>query len=289
MFDDLLHRIDSTLDRATESGALLPIRTEHTLIRDNGIDFTVRWVSSLAHKDAARVSAATHRDPDFNPFLPPEPELTVGPLGDRHLAVLNKFPVIARHLLVITRSFEEQTAPLTHADFAALASVMSALGGLGFYNGGTEAGASQRHKHLQWIPHPGENAALGAFTGKLPADVPAGTAATHPDLPWRHCFVRLAPQHAHGTVPFGELLYGAFRQACNAVGIDHDCDPMPPFNMLASREWLTVIPRRCENHENISVNALGFAGSLFVRRPEQIDTVRSIGPLQLLAAVARRR
>lgn len=289
MPDDLLHRIDHTLARATESGALLPIRTEHTLIRDAGIDFTVRWVSSLAHKDAARVSAATHRDPNFNPFLPPEPGLTVGPLGDGHLAVLNKFPVIARHLLIITRAFEEQTAPLTHADFVALASVMNALGGLGFYNGGTEAGSSQRHKHLQWIPDSGADAALGAFTSRLPANLPAGTVATHPDLPWRHCFVRLAPEYAHDTVQFGELLGDAFRRACSAVDIDHDRDPMPPFNLLASRGWLTVIPRSYEHHEHISVNALGFAGSLFVRRPEQIDTVRSIGPLQLLAAVARRR
>jgi len=289
MSDDLLHRIDYTLSRATESGALQPIRTEHTLIRDAGIDFTVRWVSSLAHKDVARVSAATHRDPNFNPFLPPEPELTVGPLGERHLAVLNKFPVIERHLLIITRTFEAQTAPLTHTDFVALATVMNALGGLGFYNGGAEAGASQPHKHLQWIPQAGEGAALGAFTSRLPAKLPAGKVATHPDLPWQHCFVRLAPEHAHDTGQFGELLYDAFLRACSAVGIDHDLDPMPPYNLLASRDWLTVIPRRCEHHEHISVNALGFAGSLFVRRPEQINTVRDIGPLQLLTAVARLR
>ncbi|NMG74917.1 phosphorylase [Aromatoleum diolicum] len=289
MSDDLLHRIDCTISRATESGALQPIRTEQTLIRDAGIDFTVRWVSSLAHKDAARVSAATRRIPAFNPFLPPEPELAIGPLGERHLAVLNKFPVIERHLLIITRAFEEQTAPLTHADFLALASVMNVLGGLGFYNGGTEAGASQRHKHLQWIPQAGESAALSAFTDRLPANLPAGAVATHPDLPWQHCFVRLALEDARDTGQFGELLCDSFRRACRAVGIDHGLNPMPPYNLLASREWLTVIPRRCERHEHISINALGFAGSLFVRQPAQIDTVRNIGPLQLLTAVAHRR
>lgn len=287
MSDDLLQRIDRTRRRAAGSGALLPIHTEQTPIRESGIDFTVRWVSTLAHKDAARVEVAVRRDPAFNPFLPPEPELTVGPLGNAHLGVLNKFPVIDRHLLIVTRAFEEQTAPLTRADFIALASVMAPLGGLGFYNGGAEAGASQRHKHVQWIPEAEEAACLGVFTHQLPQDLPPGGLACHPALPWRHRFLRLPP--CGDTVALGEAMHRGFERACEAVGIPPAADPMPPYNFLASREWMTVIPRSCERHENISVNALGFAGSLFVRRPEQIETVRAIGPLQLLAAVARPR
>jgi ATP adenylyltransferase len=289
MYNDLLHRIDCTLDRATVSGALQPIRTEHTLIRDGDIDFTVRWVSSLAHKDAARVRAAVHRDPDFNPFLPPDPELTVGALGELHLGVLNKFPVIERHLLIVTRAFDAQTAPLTRADFIALATVMHTLGGLGFYNGGSEAGASQRHKHLQWIPEAGEGVALEAFTRGLPTHLPAGALTVHPALPWHHCFVRLTAEGPSDGEQFGDLLHDAFRRACATLDIDTERDPLPPYNLLASRDWLTVIPRRCEHHRHISVNALGFAGSLFVRHPEQIEMVRAIGPLQLLTAVAHPR
>ncbi len=287
MSDDLLHRIDRTLSRAADMGALLPIRTEQTPIRDAGIDFTVRWVSTLAHKDAARVEAAVRRDPDFNPFLPPDPELTIGPLGDEHLGVLNKFPVIDRHLLIVTRRYEAQTAPLTRADFIALATVMAASGGLGFYNGGAEAGASQRHKHLQWIPDATATPRLNRFTHLLPQDLPAGEIATHPALPWRHCFLRLPP--CGDAVSLGETMHAVFGRACEAVGIPASAEPMPPYNFLVSREWMTVIPRTCERHENISVNALGFAGSLFVRRPEEIDTVRAIGPLRLLAAVATPR
>ena len=46
--------------------------------------------------------------------------------------MLNKFPVIDRHLLVVTRQFEDQRAPLDEADFAALATIVGAHGGLGF-------------------------------------------------------------------------------------------------------------------------------------------------------------
>lgn len=110
---DLLRLIDQTTARALEAGTLQPIRTEQIALTDDGFSFSVRWVSSLALKDAARVDAVTRRTPDFNPFLPPEPSLTVAELGPAHVAVLNKYPVIERHLLIVTREFEPQTAPLT--------------------------------------------------------------------------------------------------------------------------------------------------------------------------------
>ncbi len=284
MPESLLPRIDRTCALAQAIGALQPIRTERTVVHDGGIAFGVRWVSSLARKDAARVSAAVTRKPDFNPFLPPEPALTVGVLGDAHLMVLNKYPVIARHLLIVTRAFEAQTEPLTRADFDALAAVMAQLGGLGFYNGGTEAGASQRHKHLQWIPETDEGASLAAFTAGLPPDLAAGVAVANARLPWRHRFVRLAHSTSSRTLA-GADLHGAFRLACEALGIDADGEPMPPYNLLVWRDWLAVIPRRCEKSAGISVNALGFAGSLFVREPGQIETIRATGPLRLLADV----
>ena len=148
----LLEHADDVIRSALHSGALQPIRTEQCWLDDGALRFSVRWVSSLALKDRARVDTVIRRKPDFNPFLPPEPALTVAALGDAHVVVLNKFPVIDRHLLIVTRHFEDQHNPLTQADFDALAAVIAAHGGLGFYNGGRTAGASQAHKHLQWVP-----------------------------------------------------------------------------------------------------------------------------------------
>lgn len=280
MSDDLLARIDRTLSQANAHGALQPIRTESIRLTDNGCEFTVRWVSSLARKDTERVNAAVLRNPDFNPFLPPEPELTVGPIGTQHLGVLNKFPVIARHLLIVTRRFEEQTAPLSLADFEALGTVILDLGGLGFYNGGTEAGASQRHKHLQWVPEVAERrmrdplASLSVAPGVLHEDA---------NLPWQHRFVML-PADIDGA-----SLLTAFTHACEALNIHPEAGRMPPYNLLVTRRWLLLVPRSREDHAGISVNALGFAGSLFVRHAGQIDEVRKLGPLSLLTAVSRPR
>lgn len=281
MPDDLLTRIDRCLESARLGGALQPIRTESTHLYDDGCDFTVRWVSSLARKDSERVDAATRRTPGFNPFLPPDPALTVGPIGERHLGVLNKFPVIARHLLIVTTGFEEQTAPLSTSDFGALSAVLRELGGLGFYNGGPDAGASQRHKHLQWIPaHDDMPEAQWLLAGLPPA--PPGQPTEHPALPWRQRVVRL-PECTECA------LAQAFNTACRDLDLDPSSDPMPPYNLLVTRDWLMLVPRTQEHHAGISVNALGFAGSLFVRHPEQIELIRQLTPLRLLAAVAQAR
>jgi len=279
--------IDACISRATRSGALQTIRTERAIIEDAGIPFLVRWVSSLSVKDSARVAAAGHRDPDFNPFLPPEHDLTVGPVSDTHLAILNKYPVIERHLLLITRDFEDQRVPLGLADFSALASIVLSLGGLGFYNGGAEAGASQAHKHLQWVPDSPDSVSIETFTAALPPGLAPMSTACHPGLSWKHAFVRL-PADESSARDTGHSMLAAFRRGAAQVGIDPDADPMPPYNMLASRDWMLVLPRSRERYEHISVNALGFAGSLFVRRPCQIETIRRMGPLALLAEVACR-
>ena len=89
-----------------------------------------------------------------NPFLPYEPELHVADLGDEHVCLLNKFPVMRDHALIVTREFVDQQEPLRPADFAAVWPLLGETGGLGFYNAGELAGASQRHRHFQVVPTP---------------------------------------------------------------------------------------------------------------------------------------
>lgn len=280
----LLDRADEVIRRALESGALQPIRTEQCWLDDDGFRFSVRWVSSLALKDRARVDTVIRRQPGFNPFLPPEPALTVAALGDTHLVVLNKFPVIDRHLLIVTRAFEDQRAPLSETDFDALATIITAHGGLGFYNGGRIAGASQAHKHLQWVPE--SAATLDAF---IPAQLPPSgeEAFANPALPWAHAFVRLDRAPDAAAKLGGAALAAAFRAACAALDLPCAADPMPPYNLLVTREALLLVPRSEEKWQDVSVNSLAYAGSLFVRDREQIERLRACGPLAVLAAVGR--
>ncbi len=58
-----------------------------------------------------------------------------------------------------------------------------------------------------------------------------------------------------------------------------------PYNMLATREWMMIAPRSRESYEEISVNALGYAGSLLVRDDAQMRRLREAGPLSVLTGV----
>lgn len=282
----LLDLSEQTIRNALATGALQPISTESTVLTDGDFSFSVRWVSSLALKDRARVATVSERRPDFNPFLPPEPALTVARLGNAHSVLLNKFPVIDHHLLIVTRAFEAQTAPLTLSDFCALATVLVTQGGLGFYNGGGIAGASQPHKHLQWVPDAALRADDGfaAFSQGLRTDI-VDAAQANPALPWRHAFVSLAGTAWCDPKTAGETLLAAFTRACIALDLSATANPMPPYNLLVSRDWMLVVPRRREKWQDVSINALGYAGSLFVRSPEQIERLRAEGPLAVLGAV----
>src|SRR5690606_30432077 len=189
MTTDFLQLVDERTRSALASGDLKPIVTEQTELVDEGLRFLVRSVSTLAGKNAAIPGGP--RDPNFNPFLSPDPALKLGPLGERHTAILNKFPVSERHIVIVTNEFREQLEPLDRSDFAALARVLVESGGVGFYNGGTASGASQRHKHLQWLPRARGNASLAEWLPGLPADVAPLSTAMHAHLALKHCFVRV--------------------------------------------------------------------------------------------------
>ncbi len=282
----LLQLARRTQEAARDDRALQPIHTECAQIVDGGLPFSLRWVSSLARKNALRNTRPLGAARPPNPFLPPDPRLSVAAVGKHHLAVLNKFPVIDDHLLLVTRRFEAQTAPLTAADWAVLAAIVAAHGGLGFYNGGAEAGASQAHRHLQWVPQatPGTACALAAFTASLDPQA-IGIVQRQAALPWRHAFVARRLDVADDDKDATEL-HQAWLAACVALGLAANADPMPPCNLLLSRQWLLLVPRRCEKWQGISVNALGYAGSLFAADRAHIDRLRALGPLALLQAVA---
>jgi ATP adenylyltransferase len=272
---------------ALASGALQPLRVEQLELEDGGLQFIVRWASTLAHKDGRKAELpGGPRDPDFNPFLTPEPALTVGALGEGHVIILNKFPVCRHHLVLARKLFFEQLSPLELEDFAALAAIMSTEGGLGFYNGGAPAGASQRHKHVQWIPADDGNASLRGYSPRLPANASELSLASHPALPIRHCFVRVncgagvpAPQSA-------QSMLAGFHAALQNLEMLPDADGLlPPFNLLLNDGWMLMVPRSQEHFNEISINALSYGGTIYVRHKVQIDAIREAGALGALAAV----
>lgn len=273
---------------ALACGALQPIETDQSLLESEGVTWRVRRVSSLARKVKERERGQTRGDTSpRNPFLPPEADLTIGAVGSGHLCIFNKFNVIEHHILLVTRDFEQQECLLTRADLAALAYCLREHDGLGFYNGGRVAGASQPHKHLQWIPLPvADTGPAVPIAPLLDATDPAGRIGRCPSLPVPHTFVRLESK----ALETSEILYRHYAGLLETLGIealsvDGEIRQSAPYNVLLTRDWMLAVPRTRECHMGISVNALGFAGSLFVMKPEQLEQVAATGPLALLQAV----
>ena len=266
-------QVQDATRRALTAGALQPIETQSTMLDDGGVRFVVRVVSSLARKDAARQAAVV---PD--PLGNYEPDLFISDLGPSHYLLLNKFPVLAGHVLLVTRRFERQERLLTIEDFAALTACMSEVDGLGFYNGGVEAGASQLRKHLQLVPLP--------LAAESPDEVPMERAFIGGHRPaFRHGFAPIAP---HATAAALHTLYLELLHRCgiSAVAAADGEVQSAPYNLLLRRRWMLVVARSRECFETISINALGFAGSLFVRTHAEQERVRAVGPMRVLHAVA---
>jgi ATP adenylyltransferase len=283
---DVWGRVAETTRLALASGALQPIETAGAIIEDGGIGFVVREVSSLLRKFGEQAKA----DPQRNPFAPYEEALYVGDLSEGHVVLLNKFPVIADHLLVITREFMPQDTLIGLDDFVALACAMGDRPCLAFYNAGRTAGASQPHRHLQLVPLPFEGAGTDTPIGPVLARARGRSGRAAADLGYNHALSWLDASRFDDPDRAGMQMHAAYRTLLAEVGIEGTPSPegewqSGAYNLLATREWMLLIPRTRERYERISVNALGFAGSLFVTNEAQREVVRRAGPRTVLAAV----
>jgi len=262
--DDLQALVCRQVERALASGDLQPTATEPHWIDDDGVRFCVRVIAGRDRKPRRPAAPLRPDEPDAaDPFLPPyDDELFVAEASPTHVVLLNKYPVVPDHLLVVTRAFEPQESALTDADFQALRACMERLGGLGFYNAGPLAGASQPHKHLQWIPLP---------AGLLPTE--ALLRSPEPGFPCASADVR-------DPARLGDL----YRALLDELRLSPD----EPYNLLLTRDAMFVVPRSRHAGEGFPLNAAGYAGSLLVRSARDLARLRAVGPRRVLASAARR-
>lgn len=284
--------IEQTTRQALASGALQPIATQTQLVPDGGIPFVVRVVDSLARKARAQKSRRDRpQAPPDNPFLPYEDALFVANLSPTHVCLLNKFNVVSHHLLIITRQYVSQQEWLTLDDLVALARCLQEIDGLGFYNSGPIAGASQHHKHLQLIPLMGDEAHLPIHTA---IQAHAAAIATHqrlPTLPFQHRIQPLGLTWTDATAEtLGAGLFQAYRQLIGGLGLSlAAAQPDAPYNLLLTRDWMMGIRRSQPSYQGINVNSLGYAGWLLVKTPAELEKLRQISPLTLLTQVGLAR
>lgn len=147
------------------SACTTPTSTSNLI--NNTTQFQLRFCPSLAKKPIPKLEAPTPTPKKhFDPFDNPSPDLHITDIprtSPTHLLVLNKFPIIASHFILATKTNKQQTHILEQDDLEATYACLKAWGDgaaqdskqkrlFAFFNSGEHSGASQPHRHLQFLP-----------------------------------------------------------------------------------------------------------------------------------------
>lgn len=219
-------------------------------------------------------------------------------------------------MVIVTNDFEPQMDPLTVRDLEAVWKCLVDLGGMAFFNGGRLAGASQPHKHMQFLPTPlapgsGYDLPIESIlnlmqttstthqSGSQSSETSASTSHTaprpklhvgvHPSLPFYNLFAEI-PDDLVASDDVPVLLHEAYLEMLRLsepVYRRHQIDTPHCFNMLFMKRWILFVPRskECVDDTSISINSMGFAGTMFVKSTEHLEIVKKIGPMGVLKAL----
>ncbi|KAJ6500173.1 ATP adenylyltransferase-domain-containing protein [Mycena vitilis] len=311
---EILAKLGPSFEKAQASNDLLFFPSTIVKHEDSHIEYEIRLCPALQNKPTLPIPDFTAQDnapapstKGSDPFLPPyNPNLYIGELRDDdnaedYVVLLNKYSVVPQHFLLVTKEFRSQASPLSPPDlvqtYLLLAAARKARHNLfAFYNCGDNSGASQAHKHVQFIPLEDED---GPPIDYLARSVKLETADTPFALNLAYAnHVYRFPDRFYSFSPekLEEVLAQAFLSLLDLVisTIRHDPDypaGKPSYNVVITLEHMHIVPRRQETHvlaetgDQLSVNALAFAGMMLVKSERELEAVKTEGVGKILRAV----
>ena len=147
------------------------------------------------------------------------------------------------------------------------------------YNCGRASGCSRSHKHMQLFPRP-SCASFQLFPDRL-SDTPT-------NIPYLYDIIRHSPSpsNAHFDDPSTSASIATFYHASinrfrALLNIERDDEPVP-HNVIMTREWTVVIPRRAAQVSGLSANAAGMMGMVWVSTTEKVEEWKRKGPWTIL-------
>lgn len=255
------------------------------------INFQITLLKSLMHRPDQGTK-------ETNPFANPEPELTI--LDDykqEYKLVFNKFPVVDYHFLLITKQFRPQTAPLTAAELGASFEILQTLKSqdpdrewVGFYNSGDESGASQPHKHVQFMSLPSgfvpySKMLCDGYTdeGYIPANTVVGKYPLQDEnIPFAHFLAKYPKDIDEEGLA---LSFAALLQRTLTVLREEQASSIS-YNFIMTTEYMMMIPRRSSKYkEKIGINSCGVLGLVLCKNEELLDLVKTDGCLEVIKGV----
>lgn len=292
--EDFVKHLEDKYNRAIQDGAIIfngdsaVSQVKEETAGESKYRFHITLLDSLKHRPEKGTE-------EKNPFAKPEPELTIlqdyGPSQEFRL-VANKFPVVPYHFLLVTKDFVSQNTPLSPHELLGAFSVLRTLKSsskdnwFAFYNSGPESGASQPHKHIQFMTLPAQfepYANLLANTSEpfIPSEVKE--PLTDQNLPFRHFLAKLPDtqdiDQEDLTMYFASLLQRTLTtlKYNNASHIS--------YNFIMTTSYMLMIPRSSGTYKNtLGLNSCGYNCLLLCKNKEVQDLVIDDGVLQILAA-----
>jgi sulfate adenylyltransferase (ADP) / ATP adenylyltransferase len=279
------------------------------------MQFQLRYCPALAKKPKPSPAESgddpTNRKPD--PFENPPADLLVTALPPQqpsHNLVLNKYPVIPNHSIIATKTSKPQTDVLEEDDLALTYACLGAwTEGNGhdpprrlfaFFNSGEHSGASQSHRHLQFLPfedmadNTSSQDGWSLLVDKMNHPFPDRPQLLHnPSLPFRHYAQRISPLSS--SAELHQTYLALYRTAVQAVQdfdselsakdtseTKHPTAAAISYNLAMTVDIMAICPRRSEaasvpssdGEGSVSVNGTVLAGTLMVKDQVEWDSFR---------------
>lgn len=202
----------------------------------------------------------------------------IGSIGDSHTVAVNKFSFGRPHVMLVSSDgYRRQYEPL---DLTDLDAAWKSLQGLGddyvvFYNCGRDGGCSRLHKHMQLMPMPTKGFAEFLET-KDAKETPVPFKWFHQ----RFDTAKAAVTSTDVVNAYNTLLEqaSAAYQASGAKVNDQHPDAACPHNMILSKRWMLVLPRRQNAiSKEAGANALGMLGVIAVATHKEIENWTKLG------------
>ncbi|KTW28904.1 hypothetical protein T552_01532 [Pneumocystis carinii B80] len=276
MIQNLEENIRKTYVQAKNLGALTFTESIQEKIQEDRINFQLSYVPFIKKKE-------NHNTSDqhifIDPFDPPEPSLYIQNVGDEYFIVLNKFPIIPRHFLLVTKEFKKQTEGLLINDITVIWECLNSMKDrhLAFYNCGPQSGASQPHKHIQFISLK-DNAVSTLYPDEIiNIKNSVKNPWSHPKIPFIHYISPIVSSSPKDLSDMFSKLLLFTTKASQTFKMDEIS-----YNFAMTKQWMFMVPRVMESWNNISVNTTGMVGMLLVKSEEELNLVKNTGVLEIL-------
>lgn len=314
--------LTSTYEAAVKSGDLIFTPTSTQIESIDDINYVYSVIPTLKEKpNAIKEKAKKEVEEEskekevsdskpFDPFDPPSPPLTVLPsYAEDYAVVLNKFAVVPRHFILITKKQEPQAAPLRPADLAAAfhllraANKQSSKRHIGFFNCGLNSGASVDHRHIQflqlpdnfepWPDHIAKKHRAQYKDGERPL--------VNSKTPFfSHFLVPIDTQDSeleiddHLGFRYSTLLSRILTTLRNAAPIETSSSTgnQVSYNLVFTEEWMLAVPRTAPDFIDsdagisLGINAVGVVGLLLAKGDGELNYIKEKGPIPIIQGVS---